>query len=308
MLGYWDNYPTLKPFAKQAKLTGIQLGAGAYGRVEQVKIEGETYAAKRFRVEIAMSPDEFHKKFASEFCVLFSLNHHNIVQHHGVCCLPDSKLPVLLMEQLQTSLHAYLLSPSHTNLSLNAKVSILHDIAKGLAYLHNHKPAVIHCDLTAKNVLLSSQSVAKISDFGNSRIVEIGPTSSSVLQNTTHVPGTSVYMPPETSTTPAKFNRKLDIFSFGHLALFTATQVFPCVLLPATFFDDDRELRACTEVGRRQSYIDLLVQQLHENHDLVTLIKQCLHNNYRMRPTADNIVDHQLMQQHTSQQHSFGMK
>ena len=308
MLGYWDNYPTLKPFAKQAKLTGIQLGAGAYGSVEQVKIEGETFAAKRFRVGKSMNPDKFHKKFLSEFRVLFSLNHHNIVQYQGVCCLPDSKFPALLMEQLQTSLHAYLLNPSCANLSLNAKVSILHDIAKGLTYLHNHKPAVIHRDLTAKNVLLSSKSVAKISDFGNSRIVDIDPSSSSELQNTTHVPGTSVYMPPEASTAPAKFNRKLDIFSFGHLALFTATQVFPHFLLPATFIDDDGELCARTEVGRRQPYIDLLVQQLHENHNLVTLIKQCLHNNHRMRPTADNIADHQLMQHHTSQQHNFGMK
>ena len=115
-------------------------------------------------------------------------------------------------------------------------------------------------------------------------------------------------MPPEASTAPAKFNRKLDIFSFGHLALFTATQVFPRVLLPATFIDDDEELRARTEVGRRRSYIDLLVQQLHENHNLVTLIKQCLHNEHRMRPTADNVVDHQLMQHRISQQRNFGMK
>ena len=114
-------------------------------------------------------------------------------------------------------------------------------------------------------------------------------------------------MPPEASTVPAKYNRKLDIFSFGHLALFTATQVFPCVLLPATFIDDG-ELCSRMEVGRRQSYIDLLAQQLHENHSLVTLIKQCLHNNHRMRPTAENVVDHQLMQHHTSQQHNFGMK
>jgi len=43
-------------------------------------------------------------------------------------------------------------------------------------------------------------------------------------------------MPPEASSDHAKFNEKLDI-SFGHLALFTATQVFPCDLLPV---DDDK--------------------------------------------------------------------
>ena len=77
------------------------------------------------------------------------------------------------MEQLQTNLHGYLLTPSYANLPLNAKVSILHDIAKGLGYLYNHKPLVIHCDLTAKNVLLSSEREAKISNFGNSGIIDI---------------------------------------------------------------------------------------------------------------------------------------
>ena len=77
------------------------------------------------------------------------------------------------MEQLQTNLHGYLLTPSYANLPLNAKVSILHDIAKGLAYLHNHKLLVIHHDLTPKNVLLSSARDAKISDFGNSCIIDI---------------------------------------------------------------------------------------------------------------------------------------
>ena len=98
-------------------------------------------------------------------------------------------------EQLQTNLHDYLLNPSYTNLSLIAKVSILCDIARGLAYLHNHKPAVIHCELTARNVLLNSDRVAKKSDFGNSRIIDIDPACSSEFISTSHVPGTSLPRP-----------------------------------------------------------------------------------------------------------------
>ena len=61
----------------------------------------------------------------------------------------------------------------HTFPECRAKVSILHDIAKGLAYLHSYKLLMIHSDLTAKNVLLSSERVAKISDFSNSRIIDL---------------------------------------------------------------------------------------------------------------------------------------
>ena len=153
----------------------------SYGSIEQVKVEGAVYAAKRFRVEICMNPDEFYKKFFMEVCILFSLHHPNIIQYQCVCLLPDSKLPALVVEELQTNLHDYLLNPSYANLPLNAKVSILHDIAKGLDYLHDNKPLVIHRDLTAKNVLLSSERVAKISNFGNSRIIDIDPACSWVI-------------------------------------------------------------------------------------------------------------------------------
>ena len=277
----------MKSLVKKAEPTGRQLGAGAYGSVEQVNIEGALYAAKRFRVEICKSPNESHEKFFAELRILCSIHHPNIVQYHCVCYLPNSKSPALVMEQLQTNLHDYLLNPSYANLPMNAKVSILQDIARGLAYLHNHKPAVIHRDLTARNVLLNSDRVAKISDFGNSRIIDIDPACSSEFISTTHVPGTIIYMPPEASSDHAKFNKKLDIFSFGHLALFTATQVLPYNLLPV--YDDDKSCYR-SEVERRQKYIDQLEQQLGGDHDLIKLIKQCLRNSPKERPTAKDII------------------
>ena len=57
------------------------------------------------------------------------------------------------------------------------KRSILEDVhvSKGLLYLHKHSPQIIHRDLTAKNVLLKSYFMAKITDLGNSRIVNLQP-------------------------------------------------------------------------------------------------------------------------------------
>ena len=276
----------LKPLIQTAERTGVQLGTGAYGSVEQVKVKGAMYAAKTFKMDSSINPDEFYKKFTTELHILFSLNHPNIVRYKAVCFLPGSKFPALVMEQLQINLHAYLLNPSYTNISLNAKVSILCDIAKGLVYLHNHKPAVIHRDLTAKNILLGSDRVAKISDFGNSRIVNIDPKWSSEITSTTHVTGTIIYMPPEACSDHARFNEKLDIFSYGHLALFTCTQVLPSSLL--SVYDDDNDCFR-TEVARRQNYIDKLERQ-PESHSLVNLIKQCLHNSPKKRPTSKEIV------------------
>ena len=100
---------------------------------------------------------------------------------------------------------------------------MLEDVARGLLYLHKHNPQIIHRDLTAKNVLLTTSLVAKITDLGNSRIVNIQPgqLAQTLLRN----PGTLVYMPPEALTAAARYGPSLDIFSFGHLAIFVGLQV-----------------------------------------------------------------------------------
>ena len=56
-----------------------------------------------------------------------------------------------------SSLHAYVLDSTNSNIALVRKLSILYDVAKGLVYLHSHKPAIIHRDLTGNNVLLDSE-------------------------------------------------------------------------------------------------------------------------------------------------------
>ena len=299
-LGNWADHSDLKPLVKKAETTGRKLGVGVYSIVEQVKIEGAMYAAKRYKVGSSMNTDTISKKFSFVLKNLRSLRHPNIVRYEGVCDLPDSRLPALVMEQLATNLHDFL-DCSHKTLPLKTKFSILHDVASGLAYLHNHKPVVIHCDLTATNILLSGHIVAKISDFDNSRFVDSDPAEFQITprvpfhiffmppENTIHFSDTIFYMPPEASSNPARFTCKFDVFSFGHLALFTVTQVFPCDLLLANFCGNDEAIHTRTEVERRQKYIDLLEQQLQKNHKLVTLIGQCLDNRPRRRPTAADI-------------------
>ena len=65
--------------------------------------------------------------------------------------------------------------------------------------------------------------MAKITDFGNSRIVNIQPGQ--LAQMLSRNPGTLVYMPPEALTAAARYGPGLDIFSFGHLAIFVGLQV-----------------------------------------------------------------------------------
>ena len=127
--------------------------------------------------------------------------------------------------------------------------------------------------------------MAKIADMGNSRIVDLKPGQLAKTM-TTRAPGTIVYMPPEAFEDPPQLGTQLDMFSFGHLTLFTVTQQFPCDLLPATYNDPSTGLlNARNEVQRRTKYMTE-VQTSDSSQELVQLITQCLHNLIAKRPSA----------------------
>lgn len=151
-----------------------------------------------------------------------SLRHPNITLFLGICFLPGFRLPILVMERLETSLDDLL---EHLpNLPLSLKRSFLENVASGLLYLHTRQPQpVIHRDLTSKNVLITCCLTAKITDMGNSSIVDLKPGQ--MARTLSQLPGTLVYMPPEALSDTHRYGPSLDIFSFGHLALYTVTQV-----------------------------------------------------------------------------------
>ena len=160
-------------------------------------------------------------KFVVECQLMSDLRHPHLVQFLGVCFLPNSTLPVIVMEGLLTNLDDLL--GRNPDIPLSLKRSILADVARGLVYLHSRSPPVIHRDLSARNVLLNSAMVAKISDLGNARIVNFQPGQ--LARTLSRIPGTMVYMAPEVSEATSRYGTSLDCFSFGHLSLFTITQV-----------------------------------------------------------------------------------
>ena len=181
------------------------------------------------------------QKYLKECQLMSSLRHPNITQFLGICFLPGKQLPLLVMELLETSLDDLL--EHMPNLPLSLKASVLVDVTNGLLYLHERSPPVVHRDLTSKNVLLTSSLIAKITDMGNSRIINLRPGQ--MARTLTECPGTLVYMPPEALDDRHRYGPALDIFSFGHLALFTITQVRQvCNLI--TFHS-----AAFTEISRR---------------------------------------------------------
>ena len=145
------------------------------------------------------------------------IQNENVQGIMGLSFLEELKLPILVMKQLDCSLHELLSCVS--DIDLPQKQSLLLGVAQGLQYLH--RLPVVHQDLTARNVLLTSSLVPKISDLSNARLVGLHPGKLHLCCEET-----ISYMPPEVfqESSPV-ISSQLDVFSFGHLALFTLTQV-----------------------------------------------------------------------------------
>jgi len=86
-------------------------------------------------------------------------------------------------------------------------LQIIRDITQGIQFLHASKPAILHGDLKAKNILVDSRFRAKVADFGFSTMK--GAKSKNVLQ------GTPFFMAPEYLRRSSEYTTQCDIYSLG---------------------------------------------------------------------------------------------
>ena len=219
------------------------------------------------------------QKFQTKYQLLSLLRHPNIVRYLSTSFDEESGQPVLLMELCDESLTKFL-ERSPGPLPYHTELSISHDIALALIYLHSN--GLLHRDLSGNNVLMDGGR-AKVTDFGMSKF------QSARLQTDTVCPGSVHYMSPEALDEPPSYTEKLDIFSFGVLLVQIMTRKFPD---PGPRFRVVHDPRYSTpvqvpirEVERRQAHLQLI----DDTHPLKLLALQCLNDNKKHRPTAQEL-------------------
>ena len=287
-------------FKKVCLLKDHSLGIGSYGKVCKAKCDDLLCAAKVMH-ETLFDPSTSQsvalrrehrlpiKRFERECEFLSTLRHPNIIQYLNVYTDPDTGLPVLLMELMDSSL-THFLESSPQPVPYHIQVNLCHDVTLALSFLHSN--SIIHRDLSSNNILLIGNVRAKVTDFGMARLGEL---SSKVTHLTyTMCPGTDAYMPPEAVKEEPGYSEKIDCFSFGVIVVQMLTCLFPKPGnrrkeveinhpgLPSGTF----EIRV-SEVERRQNHIS----KIDPNHPLLMIALDCLKDKDVERLVAQELCD-----------------
>ena len=273
--------------------TDAKLGSGSDATVFEVDWNGTRCAAKRLH-EILLEDQsaggvaKLIGNFEAECLTWSKLRHPGVVQFLGVHIdrgshiIPKSRLPVLVMEKMDTSLRSYLEDHSKEQFPLHQKSFVLRQVTQALAYLHSQNPPLVHHDLSPNNVLLNVVSfVTKVSDFGMSRAI-----NPSALSRKSSIKGTQAFMAPEALHDPPRYNEKLDVFSFGNIVISTLTHEWPNPGPPTKYEGD--VFVAVTELQRREHYVVKFTAQ--EKQLFLPIVRQCLENRPDKRPSGVMLV------------------
>ncbi|KAL3737437.1 hypothetical protein ACJRO7_026236 [Eucalyptus globulus] len=187
-----------------------KLGEGGFGPVFKGTLDdGRVIAVK----QLSVTSHQGKKQFVTEIATISAVQHRNLVKLYGCCIDADNRL--LVYEYLENkSLDQAMFGQRTLNLDWATRFDICLGIARGLAYLHEEsRLRIVHRDVKASNILLDSDLIPKISDFGLAKLYDDKKTHIS-----TRVAGTIGYLAPEYAMR-GHLTEKADVFAFGVVAL-----------------------------------------------------------------------------------------
>lgn len=163
------------------------------------------------------------KRLNREVYVWHRLEHPNVVKLFGTSYHMGGR-PSMIMQWYENGSAAEYLSKK--NPSAN-RMHLVHDVAKGLEYLHTLRPPIIHGDLKGNNVLITDEGRAVLCDFGLSKVIEeLGHTSG--LTSSPGAAGPIRWQAPELmQDDDAEMTLSSDIWSFGCTAFEILAGVLP---------------------------------------------------------------------------------
>ncbi|XVF57949.1 hypothetical protein PTKIN_Ptkin07bG0023400 [Pterospermum kingtungense] len=264
----------------------VNIGEGGFGSVFYGSLPNST------KIAVKSLDDTVHvkKSFLAEVETLGSVNHINLVKLIGFCA--EKSRWLLVYEYLQNgSLDKWIFNKNpECTLGWKLRQRIIHDVAKGLAYLHDGcDQKIIHLDVKPQNILLDENFSARLADFGLSKL-----TDKDQNQVLTTMRGTPGYMAPEWSS--AIITEKVDVYSFGVVVLEILCgrrNVDRCLSE-----EEMHLLRLFTKKAREGKLLELVdkfSEDMQSNGEeavkMMRMAAWCLQADYTRRPSMRTVLD-----------------
>ncbi|KAK2642628.1 hypothetical protein Ddye_024391 [Dipteronia dyeriana] len=233
---------------------------------------GIQVAVKKLAEEVITDDDKV-KAFRDELALLQKIRHPNVVQFLGA--VTQSSPMMIVTEYLpKGDLRAFLKTKGALKPTTALRFAL--DIARGMNYLHENKPApIIHRDLEPSNILRDDSGHLKVADFGVSRLLTIKEDKPLTCLDTS-----CRYVAPEVLRNE-EYDTKVDVFSFA-LILQELIEGYP-----PFYTKQDIEVPKAYAAKQRPSF---KAPTKHYAHGLKELIEECWNENPSKRPTFRQII------------------
>jgi hypothetical protein len=200
----WSFDPSVDPKTIFTKLK--LLGSGGFGTVSQVCHRPSMKILAGKAITPTLLELSTAKAIENEVSVMREVTSPYTVQYYG--CVPYDGTLLILMEFCDRGSFRDLLDSREQVLSEDQVSVVLHDVLSGLRVIHEQH-RIIHRDIKAANLLLTSAGSIKVSDFGVATKFDPGPDA-----KTSAIVGTPYWMAPEVIQ-GASYDYKADVWSLG---------------------------------------------------------------------------------------------
>ncbi|XP_022077721.1 serine/threonine-protein kinase PLK4 isoform X2 [Acanthochromis polyacanthus] len=250
------------------------LGKGSFACVYRAKsVKTGLEVAIKTIDKKAMHKAGMVQRVTNEVEIHCRLKHPSILELYNY--FEDSNYVYLVLEMCHNGEMSRYLKERKMPFSEDEARHFMHQIVKGMLYLHTH--GILHRDLTLSNLLLTSNMNIKVADFGLATQLK--------LPNEKHFTmcGTPNYISPEVATRSAH-GLESDVWSLGCM--------FYAFLMGRPPFDTDTVKHTLSKV-----VLGEYEMPTHVSLEAQDLIHQLLQKDPAQRPSLSAVLDHPFMTQ-----------